>query len=683
MKILPILFLIFSIIVNSRKFEILSVRKKLIKLFLCIAFLVFSALTFIMIFEKFEKNTSFKELVQSTEKIPDTIVTDNVYHFNLDKCLKTQKFEDCCMYEDNNGRYLTNPDCTVENILRIFDEFEQYYSDFNEELNDIESEFNIKEEFDVLKYKRKRRQASNTRELNDDQYYFDNHYINPSIDYSNNIDDDYVKLVEPEIANTENVYNNDLYSNNHETINYMANTLTASGINNNKETKNYAYLMKIDGNSNDQIEDNIANSYKSNQNNLENDYIKSKLPIISNSNEEVDDNSIEVEKDFLTSDMYQEGQPEELNEFFSEDSVKIQEDSNEVIPPWNFVNNQAPSEISHYQIYTVKPQNFDSRNDPTHLNLNSNYPAQEQTDRIITNEYLPETVLPMQDVAYPPIYPTNNSVNNINSNAPTDTSYNRATSAIQQPNNKKLEQPEQVSSFNDYVTALETPVIESTETQTTTYSKETTMNSFDNLKKNVNDDKSRRDSFAPNADATKLNMNNMNSRDFQMVKPKLNQFQGGNIDLQTSQHSAINTNFNGRQCQLLGSTYPYPQQLPFNYDASLGTQLAQLVPVTMPKSNPYIVPSYNVIQPNYYQPINNPLYPFSYNPYYNSMSSMIPSTPTSSLQAITSNGQYYICNPIASPSNNILNMPGVEIRDNSVQNLQDLVDGYTAFEEVK
>lgn len=42
-------------VVESKKFEIASIRNKMIKLFLCIAFLVFSSLTFIMVVGKFEK----------------------------------------------------------------------------------------------------------------------------------------------------------------------------------------------------------------------------------------------------------------------------------------------------------------------------------------------------------------------------------------------------------------------------------------------------------------------------------------------------------------------------------------------------------------------------------------------------------------------------------------------------
>lgn len=676
--------------------------------------------------------------MQTTAKIPEIIATDNTKYFNFDNCLKTQHFEDCCTYEDNNGRYITNPDCTVDKILKIFAEFEEYYSEFNKNLNDIETEIDVNDELDLVEYNRNRRQIANTREPENYEGYFINN--NPQFDYSNR--DDYVELDGAEIANAENVYGNDLYSNNHETINYMENVLVDAG-SNNEEMGNNADLTSMYGN-NDLNEANIANPYNLNVDNVEYNYLEYEQPILSNSNEDViDENSNDDDNNSNAPIAYKPVPIQESNKEYIQELVEPVAATHDVVHTWNYADNSATSQITHPQTLADNQQNsegssnynFPTKQDSDYLLAEGNVPVDnskfvpqpiEFSPNYIKNlhkqdlasginltipdnlSYNPsnfEAAMP-QDVMHHPTHVVNNQPDlpsNNNFNVPAESLYNPTISPMQAPINAAI--PQENAKFyetqqatenipnNDYILkaipiesgtkspifSQEVPKSKNELDVTTPYSVKTTLNLPSNLQ-NLANDKLRRDSFTANTDATKINMN---SRDFQISKSKLNQFQGANIDLQTSQHSTINSNFNGRQCQLVGSSYPYAQQFPFNYDASQGTQFAQLVPVNMAKSNPYVVPSYNVIQPNYvYQPINNPLYPYSYNPYYNSMSSMIPPA-TSSVQAITSNGQYYICNPIAQPTNSIVNMPGVEIRDNSMQNLQDLLDGSVTFQEVK
>nr|CAI5852171.1 unnamed protein product [Callosobruchus analis] len=134
-------------------------------------------------------------------------------------------------------------------------------------------------------------------------------------------------------------------------------------------------------------------------------------------------------------------------------------------------------------------------------------------------------------------------------------------------------------------------------------------------------------------------------------------------DFQSNQQIMVNPCF---------STYnPYLQQQmkqTFPFD---GSPFLRVVPMSLPKMPQYM--------------LNPQMYPYMVQPSYMSFAvpppymSPLQTTPTqqqgTAVQVTGPGGQYYMCNPISTPGNNIASMPGVEVR-RTASNLQDLLSSF-------
>ncbi|VEN60340.1 unnamed protein product [Callosobruchus maculatus] len=110
------------------------------------------------------------------------------------------------------------------------------------------------------------------------------------------------------------------------------------------------------------------------------------------------------------------------------------------------------------------------------------------------------------------------------------------------------------------------------------------------------------------------------------------------------------------------------QAFPFD-----GTQFLRVVPMTLPK-----VPQYT-LNPQMYPYMVQPSYiPFAVPPPY--MTAPVQQQSTA-VQVTGPGGQYYMCTPISTPSNNIASMPGVEVR-RTASNLQDLLSSFGSKTEI-
>lgn len=160
----------------------------------------------------------------------------------------------------------------------------------------------------------------------------------------------------------------------------------------------------------------------------------------------------------------------------------------------------------------------------------------------------------------------------------------------------------------------------------------------------------------------------ISTQEFQNSKDKMQEFSTVNEAVQTSQ-------------QIQTQCLPYNQQVsnvpiiqqPVGYTVPKFTQLIQVPMSTVPKTSFFINPSqYNYLSypSNFGTPINNQITPYS--GIYPQMGSIV--SDTNGLQVIGSPGKYFICTPTSDPSNNIANIPGVEIRKGRVgSNLQEMI----------
>nr|CAH7733212.1 unnamed protein product [Callosobruchus chinensis] len=108
------------------------------------------------------------------------------------------------------------------------------------------------------------------------------------------------------------------------------------------------------------------------------------------------------------------------------------------------------------------------------------------------------------------------------------------------------------------------------------------------------------------------------------------------------------------------------QAFPFD-----GSPFLRVVPMSLPK-----VPQY-MINPQMYPYMVQPSYlPFAMPPPYMSALQTPPAQQQGTAVQVTGpGGQYYMCNPISMPNNNIASMPGIEVR-RTASNLQDLLSSF-------
>ncbi|XP_060524589.1 serine protease nudel-like [Cylas formicarius] len=177
--------------------------------------------------------------------------------------------------------------------------------------------------------------------------------------------------------------------------------------------------------------------------------------------------------------------------------------------------------------------------------------------------------------------------------------------------------------------------------------------------------------IAPNEDTTNnghLLRANAQQDNFQ-PKTKLDGFATGSEDIQSNQQSYINPCF-----------YPYfsPYMPPVKIGMPQDSSYLKILPVSQPKTqqhpmyvlNPPML--YNMPQPiiqNYAPPLSQQV---QYGAYTNAVQSQYTAY-NSPVQASAPGGQFYLCNPIPTPTNNIAGVTGVEIRRDA-SNLQTLLE---------
>lgn len=757
------------------------------------------------------------KLILDSSVIKETTeaTTETVKYYNVEKCIETKLFEDCCTFENEIGNTIIQADCTANKILKIFLEFEQFYEKTSDDVQYMEPNYLQEANEYILQSVRKRRQVNDFRESNPNagpvaakqiirqnrnQLHIPNYvenfpvnieaaaemvdYVNvapviveenndqmesyeirpvPSIiNYDNVAPVDDVELIPISLESIEKepvytIYNiqpsqnqqeiRPLVYSNEETI--PAQSFTQQNINSAPQSINYIETVKpVEFNNYYEVNKEMYNEQQQTYPvrgttnfapsifNYNNSYIipNENVPNSNGFNQQIEpivyNQKVPTGPENLNN--MPNGNAEEINQFRpviqdasssygqsnQAENRNIYETPQQSIPN-SYQNSDGIINLPEHQIVTnikeTPPINYENSNG---METNQNFAVPfEETSPGTNMDYTNKANINQMRNLYDETTTTGDhtqkqkeghhevirpsEIRNTNENIKTNPSHeselyrNDKSNIIEQTtNNSKansLVEAEVEDTTPSFTNVDESEMLnlkgKPQEQETTINNDSSIVNTellqkttpADEAAKSINNDV-QRNSFLTTDAAGNLKI--VNSREFQ--KTKANQFQTANVDLQTSQHSTINSNFNQQPCQIIGAPYPFTQQMPFSYDANQGTRFAQLFPMPIQKSNPYMVSPYNFIQPNYvYQPLNSP-YPMGYSAFYNGMQNYIPSVPaTSTLQAVGSNGQYYVCNPIAPPANNILNTPGVEIRDNSIHNLQDLLDGSVTFQEIK
>lgn len=563
-----------------------------------------------------------------------------IYLIDYNKCLTTKEMQDCCTVDDGIGNRIGVPECTVENTLKLLEDYNKFVSktyldsienidfdtifDFmpkeNMNLEPFKYEPDFLDEIEIVQNNRIEREIRNA----------ENTYSEAEI---NQNDNNYFPVFpEPEVLNDGDELTDDLKHEAEATV-YEAPNLPGDDCNepipevSDDEFYSLKYRSSLKDNSMhlNQFNQEEEHLLEQKPSNLIPEVLSSILPLLGNVAEPVPNQDVKIVKPNI--DL-----PDNLPDIVEHD-------------PLYFTKLLDNSTQRQQEQESVKNDNLDNV-----LNI-------QKADIVgLKRDYVPSS----QNVA-------NDDVNPNESN-PIDPS----------PSEVKNLPSIDISSK---ISEVMPPIIKNTDVN---LQLENTSVEIYNEKKEYQN--------AVNGDKPAQEMNQMsylyvdpnariNTNEFQDDKQK---FQMGNIDLQTSQHSTVNSNYNQQPCvpaysQVIGSPIQMPQPQ-YSYDPNQAAKFAQIIP--MPVQRPYIVPPYNLIQANYgLQPFASQ-FSTSYNTLMNNAPNLAPAP--NIVQNSAMGGQYYVCNPIPAPANYIGNMPAVEVReslDTFSPNLQDLLSDSVDFQE--
>lgn len=567
-----------------------------------------------------------------------------IYLIDYNKCLATKAIQDCCTLDDGKENKIVVPDCTVENTLRILEDYNKFVE--NSYLEPIEN-IDFDTIFDII----------SKESMNIDPFKLEPDFLEEGIGIVES------NRIGREIRNVENANDNNyvLPDAQKELAGVNDGAYEFSDGQNQREQGNGYEIANIPGD----------NCNEPNEEGNDEEFYSLKYRSSSKGN------SINHQKN-----------TQEEESLLGQNPSDIQNPNPEVLlpilPSSENVAEQAPKlEETGHQNHRIAKTNLDLpdnlpdivEHDPLYMTkLLENATQRQQEQEKLKNDNLDNGV----NIQKTDIVGLNRDDMSYSQNAINEGSNTRGNKyEIPEPQPKTLESID----ISSDISKVMQPIIKNSNVNL----------QLENTSIDIHKEKQEYRNVVNDGDKPAQGTNQMsfvygdpnpriNTNEFQEGKQK---FQMGNIDLQTSQQSTVNSNYNQQPCvpaysQVIGSPIQI-QQPQFNYDPNQAAKFAQIIPV--PVQRPYIVPPYNLIQTNYgLQPLASQF--SSYNTIMNNAPNIAASP--NIIQNSAMGGQYYVCNPISASANYIGNLPAVEVReslDSFSPNLQDLLSDSVDFQE--